>query len=237
MVPAHGDARSSPRRRHPRTPRPALTLQSRQSAGRSRGGEGLRGRTNHRPAGPRGPGDANEPLTYWPVRIEKGGLRSWPGKIPWRDRSRSSMSGTCGEWAGASVRPGPTAPTWRLGPQNGRSMAEFLYGIAAVTTAPLSWTLGPPEASCGAWNAPLRRVPGLAPHSGVSKASHARPDPGGGAGTSPSGRWRTRPTPPLSSIHSRPPETPRPFGWGPTAEQERGGPPGLATPAGGGERR
>jgi 2'-hydroxyisoflavone reductase len=27
-----------------------------------------------------------------------------------------------------------------IGPENGRSMAEFLYGIAAVTTAPLAWT-------------------------------------------------------------------------------------------------
>jgi 2'-hydroxyisoflavone reductase len=32
-----------------------------------------------------------------------------------------------------------------VGPQNGRSMAELLYGIAAVTTTPLSWTWVPLE--------------------------------------------------------------------------------------------
>jgi 2'-hydroxyisoflavone reductase len=32
-----------------------------------------------------------------------------------------------------------------VGPENGRSMAEFLHGIAAVTTAPLSWTWVPRE--------------------------------------------------------------------------------------------
>jgi len=32
-----------------------------------------------------------------------------------------------------------------VGPANGRSMAELLYGIAAVTSAPLSWTWVPYE--------------------------------------------------------------------------------------------
>jgi len=32
-----------------------------------------------------------------------------------------------------------------IGPENGRSIAEMLYGIAAVTTTPLSWTWVPLE--------------------------------------------------------------------------------------------
>jgi 2'-hydroxyisoflavone reductase len=59
-----------------------------------------------------------------------------------------------------------------IGPANGRSMAELLYGIAAVTSAPLSWTWVPlpfleehrvrPYAEMPVWRPPTPGFEGFA---------------------------------------------------------------------------
>ena len=85
-----------------------------------------------------GPGDLTDRFTYWPVRIEKGGEVLAPGDgtdpvqiIDARDLSewiiRLCEMGTMGTYNG-------------LGPKNGRSFAELLHGIKAVTTSDATFT-------------------------------------------------------------------------------------------------
>jgi 2'-hydroxyisoflavone reductase len=89
-----------------------------------------------------GPGDDTDRFTYWPVRIERGGEILAPGD-PEHDRVQVIDVRDLSEWVVRLCEAGTRGTFMALGPENGRSMAEFLYGIAAVTTAPLSWTWVP----------------------------------------------------------------------------------------------
>jgi len=91
-----------------------------------------------------GPGDATDRFTYWPVRIERGGEILAPGN-PMEDRIQVIDVRDLCEWAVRLCEDRTYGTYMAVGPENGRSIAEFLYGIAAVTTAPLSWTWVPRE--------------------------------------------------------------------------------------------
>lgn len=91
-----------------------------------------------------GPGDETDRFTYWPVRIERGGEIMAPGD-PENDRVQIIDVRDLCEWAVRLAEQRTYGTFMGIGPQNGRSMAEFLYGIAGVTTTPLSWTWVPRE--------------------------------------------------------------------------------------------
>ena len=91
-----------------------------------------------------GPGDDTDRFTYWPVRIERGGEVLAPGN-PHEDRIQIIDVRDLCEWAVRLCEARTYGTFMAVGPENGRSMAEFLHGIAAVTTAPLSWTWVPRE--------------------------------------------------------------------------------------------
>ncbi len=91
-----------------------------------------------------GPGDDTDRFTYWPVRIERGGEILAPGD-PDADRVQVIDVRDLCEWAVRLCEARTYGTFMAVGPQNGRSMSEFLYGIAAVTTAPLTWTWVPLE--------------------------------------------------------------------------------------------
>lgn len=91
-----------------------------------------------------GPGDDTDRFTYWPVRIERGGEILAPGD-PENDRVQVIDVRDLCEWAVRLCEQRTYGTFMGIGPENGRSMAEFLYGIAAVTTTPLTWTWVPRE--------------------------------------------------------------------------------------------
>ncbi|MGH7551437.1 MAG: NAD-dependent epimerase/dehydratase family protein, partial [Longimicrobiales bacterium] len=85
-----------------------------------------------------GPGDDTDRFTYWPLRIDRGGEVLAPGDgsdhvmvIDVRDLS---------EWVVRLVEQGAAGTYNGVGPEGGRSMAEFLYGIRAVTTSVTKFT-------------------------------------------------------------------------------------------------
>lgn len=91
-----------------------------------------------------GPGDDTDRFTYWPVRIERGGEILAPGE-PDNDRVQLIDVRDLCEWAVRLCENQTYGTFMAIGPQHGRSMAELLYGIAAVTSAPLTWTWVPRE--------------------------------------------------------------------------------------------
>jgi 2'-hydroxyisoflavone reductase len=91
-----------------------------------------------------GPGDETDRFTYWPVRIDRGGEILAPGN-PHNDRVQIIDVRDLCEWAVRLCEDRTYGTFMGIGPENGRSIAEMLYGIAAVTTTPLSWTWVPLE--------------------------------------------------------------------------------------------
>lgn len=90
-----------------------------------------------------GPGDETDRYTYWPVRIHRGGEILAPGDGT--DRVQVIDVRDLCEWAVRLCEDKTFGTFMGVGPLNGRSMAETLYGMAAVTSAPLSWTWVPRE--------------------------------------------------------------------------------------------
>ena len=105
-----------------------------------------------------GPGDETDRFTYWPVRIERGGEVLAPGD-PEADRIQVIDVRDLCEWVVRLSEDRTYGTFMGIGPENGRSMAEFLYGIAAVTTAPLSWTWVPREFLAEQGFRPYREMP------------------------------------------------------------------------------
>jgi 2'-hydroxyisoflavone reductase len=91
-----------------------------------------------------GPEDDTDRFTYWPVRIDRGGEILAPGN-PEVDRVQVIDVRDLCEWAIRLCEQRTFGTFMGVGPLNGRSMAEFLYGIAAITSKPLSWTWIPRE--------------------------------------------------------------------------------------------
>lgn len=104
-----------------------------------------------------GPGDETDRFTYWPVRIERGGEILAPGN-PLVDRIQIIDVRDLCEWCVRLCEDGTTGTYMGVGPENGRSIAELLHGIAAVTTTPLTWTWVPLE---------FLREHDVAPYSGM----------------------------------------------------------------------
>jgi 2'-hydroxyisoflavone reductase len=90
-----------------------------------------------------GPGDETDRFTYWPVRIDRGGEVLAPGSG--EDRVQVIDVRDLCEWCVRLAEERTYGTFMGIGPQNGRSMAEMLHGIAAVTSTPLSWTWVPHE--------------------------------------------------------------------------------------------
>jgi 2'-hydroxyisoflavone reductase len=85
-----------------------------------------------------GPGDTSDRWTYWPVRVLRGGEILVPGKrtdpvqyVDVRDLS---------EWIIRMLESNTNGTFNIVGPARKQTMAEFVYGLAALTSAPLSWT-------------------------------------------------------------------------------------------------
>lgn len=91
-----------------------------------------------------GPDDNTDRFTYWPVRIDRGGEILAPGNGD-RDRVQVIDVRDLCEWCIRLCEARTYGTFMGIGPQNGRSMAELLYGIAAVTTTPLQFTWVPLE--------------------------------------------------------------------------------------------
>jgi 2'-hydroxyisoflavone reductase len=104
-----------------------------------------------------GPGDDTDRFTYWPVRIDRGGEILAPGR-PLEDRIQIIDVRDLCEWCVRLCENRTYGTFMGVGPENGRSIAEVLYGIAAVTTTPLSWTWVPLE---------FLRQHGVQPYSGM----------------------------------------------------------------------
>jgi 2'-hydroxyisoflavone reductase len=105
-----------------------------------------------------GPGDDTDRFTYWPVRIERGGEILAPGD-PLVDRIQVIDVRDLCEWAVRLCEERTYGTFMGIGPENGRSVAEFLHGIAAVTTAPLEWTWVPREFLAGHGFRPYAEMP------------------------------------------------------------------------------
>jgi 2'-hydroxyisoflavone reductase len=91
-----------------------------------------------------GPGDETDRFTYWPVRIERGGEILAPGD-PHADRVQVIDVRDLCEWAVRLCEVHTFGTFMGVGPENGRSMSELLYGIASVVSTPLTWTWVPRE--------------------------------------------------------------------------------------------
>jgi 2'-hydroxyisoflavone reductase len=85
-----------------------------------------------------GPGDLSDRWTYWPVRVARGGEILVPGKrtdpvqyIDVRDLT---------EWMVRLLENNTNGTFNVTGPARKQTMAEFVYGLGAITSAPLSWT-------------------------------------------------------------------------------------------------
>ena len=85
-----------------------------------------------------GPGDPTDRWTYWPVRVARGGDIMVPGKkddpvqyIDVRDLT---------EWMIRLLENGTTGTFNAVGPGRPQTMEEFVYGLGATTSLPLTWT-------------------------------------------------------------------------------------------------
>jgi 2'-hydroxyisoflavone reductase len=85
-----------------------------------------------------GPGDTTDRWTYWPVRIHRGGEILVPGRrddpvqyIDVRDLT---------EWMIRLLEDRASGTFNAVGPARRQTMAEFVHGVAATTSVPLSWT-------------------------------------------------------------------------------------------------
>lgn len=88
-----------------------------------------------------GPGDETDRFTYWPVRVARGGEVLAPGDGT--DRVQVIDVRDLCDWCVRLCEDATMGRFMGIGPLNGRSMAEMLYGMAAVTEAPLTWTWVP----------------------------------------------------------------------------------------------
>jgi 2'-hydroxyisoflavone reductase len=85
-----------------------------------------------------GPGDLTDRYTYWPVRIERAGEILAPGDGS--DRVQVIDVRDLCEWMIRLCEAEVVGTYNGLGPRNGYSFAELLYGIKAVTTSDATFT-------------------------------------------------------------------------------------------------
>jgi 2'-hydroxyisoflavone reductase len=85
-----------------------------------------------------GPGDPTDRFTYWPVRIDEGGEVLAPGNPEHASQVIDQRDLT--EWIVRLAEDGTTGDFNGTGPASRMSMAEMLYGIRAITSAPVRFT-------------------------------------------------------------------------------------------------
>jgi 2'-hydroxyisoflavone reductase len=85
-----------------------------------------------------GPGDTSDRWTYWPVRVARGGEIMVPGTRD--DQVQYIDVRDLTEWMIRLVEDGTTGTFNAVGPARKQTMQEFVHGLAAVTSVPLSWT-------------------------------------------------------------------------------------------------
>lgn len=85
-----------------------------------------------------GPGDLSDRWTYWPVRIARGGEILVAGKrsdpVQYLD-VRDLVA-----WLAELLDRGTSGTFNAVGPARPQTLEEFVYGVAATTPVPLSWT-------------------------------------------------------------------------------------------------
>jgi 2'-hydroxyisoflavone reductase len=91
-----------------------------------------------------GPDDTTDRFTYWPARIHRGGEIIAPGN-PMVDRIQVIDVRDLCEWIVRLCENRTYGRYMGVGPENGRSISEMLYGIAAIVDTPISWTWVPFE--------------------------------------------------------------------------------------------
>lgn len=85
-----------------------------------------------------GPGDNLNLFTYWPVRIDRGGEVLAPGNPT--DPVQVIDARDMAEWIVRMLENGTTGSFNAFGPGSDLSIAEFLYGIRAVTPSSVRFT-------------------------------------------------------------------------------------------------
>jgi 2'-hydroxyisoflavone reductase len=85
-----------------------------------------------------GPGDTSDRWTYWPVRIARGGEILVPGRMT--DPVQYIDVRDLITWIVRLIEGGVGGTFNAVGPARPQTMAEFVHGVAAVTSVPLSWT-------------------------------------------------------------------------------------------------
>ncbi len=85
-----------------------------------------------------GPGDPTDRFTYWPLRIDEGGEVLAPGNPEHANQVIDQRDLT--EWIVRLAEDATVGNFNATGPASRMSMAEMLYGIRAVTTAPIEFT-------------------------------------------------------------------------------------------------
>ncbi|MFO8175279.1 MAG: NAD-dependent epimerase/dehydratase family protein [Longimicrobiales bacterium] len=88
-----------------------------------------------------GPGDRTDRFTYWPVRIDQGGEVLAPGTG--KDATQIIDVRDLTEWIVRLAEGGISGVFNATGPEARLSMAEMLYGIRAITSAPVRFTWVP----------------------------------------------------------------------------------------------
>ena len=88
-----------------------------------------------------GPGDPTDRFTYWPVRIDRGGevLAPSDGSDPTQIIDARDLT----EWIVRLAEEETTGRFNATGPGTRMSMAEMLYGVRAISSAPVSFTWVP----------------------------------------------------------------------------------------------
>jgi 2'-hydroxyisoflavone reductase len=84
-----------------------------------------------------GPADASDRFTYWPVRVDRGGTVLVPGKLD--DPIEYIDVRDLTEWMVRLIETGTTGVFNAVGPEAPLTMAEFVYGLRAVTAKPVHW--------------------------------------------------------------------------------------------------
>jgi 2'-hydroxyisoflavone reductase len=116
-----------------------------------------------------GPGDPTDRFTYWPVRIERGGevLAPNDGSDPTQIIDARDLT----EWIIRLAEEGVTGRFNATGPGTRMSMAEMLYGIRAITSAPITFTWVPFEFLREQGIRPWSHMPAWIPDDPVSFVS------------------------------------------------------------------
>jgi 2'-hydroxyisoflavone reductase len=85
-----------------------------------------------------GPGDFSDRFTYWPARVDRGGeiLAPAPREAPVQLIDVRDLA----EWTVRMVEDGHAGIYNALGPKGTLTMAEMIYGCAAVTSTPRTFT-------------------------------------------------------------------------------------------------